>query len=77
METFKEGLRCQDIHGGLRGVDPNSAAIAPLEDTRIVGMAATLASTIRGQEIIRDAQTLKAVAGGRPFTPSHGGHPCP
>jgi hypothetical protein len=62
MQYFEQGLRCQDIHSGLRAIDPNSPALASLDDTRMVGMAATLASTIRGQDVIRDAQTLKVVA---------------
>lgn len=62
MQRFEQGLRCQDIHSGLRAIDPNSPALAPLDDTRMVGMAATLAATIRGQDVIRDAQTLKVVA---------------
>lgn len=62
MERFEQGLRCQDIHAGLRAVDPNSPALARLDDTRMVGMAASLAASIRGQDVIRDAQTLKMVA---------------
>lgn len=62
MEKFEQGLRCQDIHAGLRAVDPNSSALGRLDDTRMVGMAASLAAAIRGQDVIRDAQTLKMVA---------------
>ena len=62
MENFKKGLRCQDVHAGLRGVDPNSAPIAGLSDTRIVGMAASVATVIRGRDVIPDAQVLKIVA---------------
>jgi hypothetical protein len=62
MKPFETGLRCQDVHAGLRGVDPNSAPLAHLEDTRLVGMAASLAAAIRGQDIVRDAQALKVVA---------------
>lgn len=62
MEIFEEGLRCQDVHAGLRGVDPNSAPLAHLVDTRLVGMAGTLAAFIRGRDVIKDAQTLKMVA---------------
>lgn len=50
LQDFQAGLRCHDVHVGLRNVDPNSATAAPLADTRMVGMAASLASTIRGQE---------------------------
>jgi len=62
MEKFENGLRCQDIHAGLRAVDPNSSALGRLDDTRMVGMAASLAVAVRGQDVIRDAQTLKMVA---------------
>lgn len=57
-DDLEAGLRCQDIHAGLRNVDPNSAALAPLADTRVVGMAASLASLLRGQDIVPDAEAL-------------------
>lgn len=60
-EDFKAGLRCYDVHTGLRNVDPNSATLAPLADTRAVGMAAGLASLIRGQDVIADAESLKTI----------------
>jgi len=62
VKKFERGLRCQDVHAGLRTVDSNSALLAQLEDTRVVGMAASLAATIRGQDVIQDAQLLKVVA---------------
>ncbi len=62
MKLFDEGLRCQDVHAGLRNVDPASGVLRPLMDTRLVGMAATLASLIRGQDVIADASALQAVA---------------
>lgn len=62
MELFDEGLRCQDVHAGLRNVDPNSGALTPLADTQLIGMAASLAALIRGQDVIDDAQALRAVA---------------
>lgn len=62
MEDFKAGLRCHDVHTGLRNVDPNSATLVPLEDTRLVGMAAGLAALIRGQDVITDAEALKTIA---------------
>jgi hypothetical protein len=62
MERFDEGLRCQDVHAGLRNVDPASGVLRPLMDTRLVGMAATLASLIRGQDVIADASAVQAVA---------------
>lgn len=62
LEPFAQGLRCQDVHSGLRNVDPNSPLLAPLADTRVVGMAATLAGLVRGRDVVDDAQALKAVA---------------
>jgi hypothetical protein len=62
VETFQQGLRCQDVHSGLRNVDPNSPLLGPLTDTRVVGMAATLAGLIRGRDVITDAQSLAMVA---------------
>src|SRR2546421_5716443 len=62
MEPFDEGLRCQDVHAGLRNVDPNSGSLTPLAETQLIGMAASLAALIRGQDVIADAQALRAVA---------------
>lgn len=62
MENFTEGLRCQDVHSGLRNVDPNSPTLVPLSDTRLVGMAASLAGLIRGRDVITDAQALLMIA---------------
>jgi hypothetical protein len=62
VDTFDKGLRCQDVHSGLRNVDPNSPLLAPLADTRVVGMAATIAGLIRGRDVITDAQALKVIA---------------
>lgn len=62
MYPFDEGLRCQDVHAGLRNVDPNSGTLTPLAETQLIGMAASLAALIRGQDVIDDAQALRAVA---------------
>lgn len=61
LQNFQAGLRCHDVHAGLRNVDPNSATLAPLADTRMVGMAASLASLIRGQDVVSDGEALKTV----------------
>jgi hypothetical protein len=61
LRDFQAGLRCHDVHAGLRNVDPNSSALAPLADTRMVGMAASLASLIRGQDVVSDAEALKTI----------------
>ncbi|MCI4657132.1 hypothetical protein [Cryobacterium zhongshanensis] len=61
MKNFQAGLRCHDVHSGLRNVDPNGATLTPLADTRVVGMAASLASLVRGQDVIQDADSLKAI----------------
>ena len=62
MDLFDEGLRCQDVHAGLRNVDPHSGSLTPLADTQLIGMAASLAALVRGQDVIADAQALRAVA---------------
>ena len=62
LPDFKAGLRCGDVHAGLRNVDPNSSTLIPLADTRVVGMAASLASLVRGQDVIADAEALKTIA---------------
>lgn len=56
------GLRCQDVHSGLRNVDPHSPALGPLADTRVIGMAATVAGLIRGRDVVADAQSLSVIA---------------
>jgi len=61
LGAFKTGLRCHDVHTGLRNVDPNSASLTPLADTRMFGMAASLASLVRGQDVISDAEALKTI----------------
>lgn len=62
MNAFDEGLRCQDVHSGLRNLDPNSPVLAPLTETQKIGMAAGLASLIKGQDVVPDAQALRTVA---------------
>jgi hypothetical protein len=62
VDDFDKGLRCQDVHSGLRNIDPNSPLLAPLADTRVVGMAATIAGLIRGRDVITDAQALATTA---------------
>jgi hypothetical protein len=61
LADFKAGLRCADVHAGLRYVDPNSSTLTPLADTRIVGMAANLASLVRGQDVIAEVEALKTI----------------
>lgn len=56
------GLRAQDVHSGLRNIDPNAPLLGPLNDTRVIGMAATLAGLIRGRDVVEDAQALMQVA---------------
>lgn len=62
LERFKKGLRSQDVHTGLRNVDPNSGLVVQyMETTRLIGMAASLALTIKGQDVIEDAESLKVI----------------
>lgn len=62
LDSFDEGLRCQDVHSGLRNLDPSSPLLAPLNETRLVGMAATTAGLIRGRDVVTDADALMQVA---------------
>ena len=62
LTDFTHGLRCQDVHSGLRNVEANSPLLTPLFDTRVVGMAATIAGLIRGRDVVTDAQALSTVA---------------
>jgi hypothetical protein len=58
-------LRAHDIHQGLQvaNVDRNSGLVGrELEATQVVGMAAALATAIKGLDVIKQAQHLKAVA---------------
>jgi hypothetical protein len=56
MEQYVEGLRCQDVHAGLRTVDPNSPGLIQLKTTRLVGMAADVAAFIRNRQLIDDVK---------------------
>jgi hypothetical protein len=63
MRPAARALRAHDIHQGLHEVDRDSAVIAAhLEATELVGMAAAVASWIKGHDVIADAQALKHVA---------------
>ncbi|MER6754968.1 hypothetical protein ABT235_12415 [Micromonospora echinofusca] len=62
MEQYVEGLRCQDVHAGLRTVDPNSPGLIPLKTTRLVGMAADVAALVRDRQLIADVSALETVA---------------
>lgn len=43
-------------------IDPNSADLTQIKDTRLIGMAASLATTIRGQDVVHDATALEKIA---------------
>ncbi|WP_331765285.1 hypothetical protein OG747_52490 (plasmid) [Streptomyces sp. NBC_01384] len=62
MENYEAGLRSQDVHQGLRNMDPHSPALVPLTKTRLVGSAADVASLIRGREVIQDVSALQVIA---------------
>jgi len=62
VDKFDEGLRCQDVHAGLRNVNPNSGVLVPLAGTQMIGMAASVAALVRGLDVVSDAQALRAVA---------------
>jgi hypothetical protein len=63
LEPAQRALRAHDIHQGLHVVDRNVGLVgSELETTQLVGMAAALASAIKGQEVVASAQDLKTVA---------------
>lgn len=63
LRPAQQALRAHDIHQGLHIVDRTVGLVAAeLETTQLVGMAAALASAIKGQEVIKHAVDLKTVA---------------
>jgi hypothetical protein len=62
METFYEGLRCQDVTLGLRHLDQNEQDLRLVRNTHYVGMAADLAGLIRGRAVIDNIDALEVVA---------------
>lgn len=56
-------LRAHDVHQGLHDVDRNVGLVgSELETTQLVGMAAALATSVKGREVVDDAVALKTVA---------------
>lgn len=62
MKDISAGLRCQDVHIAVGEIDPNSANLTEIKDTRLIGMAASLATAIRGQDVVSDATSLEMIA---------------
>ncbi|MEU4507372.1 hypothetical protein [Streptomyces sp. NPDC024089] len=62
MDDYVAGLRSQDVHQGLRNMDPHSPALVSLTKTRLVGSAADVAALIRGRNIIQDVSALQYIA---------------
>jgi hypothetical protein len=63
MDSRVAGLRAQDIYSGLQTVDQTSGIIAAeLDTTRLTGMAATVASNIKGIDLIKDPKVLTVIA---------------
>jgi hypothetical protein len=63
MDSRVVGLRAQDVYSGLQTVDQTSGIIAAeLGATRLTGMAATVASNIKGIDLIKDPKTLTVIA---------------
>jgi hypothetical protein len=62
MDSFSEGLRCQDVTLGLRELHQASAQLRLVNNTQIVGMAADLAGLIRGRDVIEKIDSLEIVA---------------
>jgi hypothetical protein len=63
MDSRIVGLRAQDVYSGLQTVDQTSGLIAAeLGNTRLTGMAATVAANIRGVDVIKDFRVLMVIA---------------
>lgn len=62
VDTYTEGLRCQDVNTGLRNFDATSPLLTPVRRTRSVGMAADLAGLVRDRELISNIDALETVA---------------
>ena len=63
MDSKIVGLRTQDVYSGLQTVDQTSGLIAAeLDTTRLTGMAATVASNIKGIDLIQDPKILTLIA---------------
>jgi hypothetical protein len=63
MDSRIAGLRAQDVYSGLQTVDQTSGIIAAeLNATRLTGMAATVASNIKGIDLIKDPKVLTVIA---------------
>lgn len=63
LPSAHRALRAHDIHQGLHQVDRNIGLVgAELKTTQFVGMAAALATAIKGQDVVEDAVALETVA---------------
>ncbi len=63
MDSRVVGLRAQDVYSGLQTVDQTSGIIAAeLDATRLTGMAATVASNIKGIDLIKEPKVLTVIA---------------
>lgn len=56
------GLRAYDTAIGFRNLDDRNAILADFSSTHTIGMAAVLAGAIKGQDVIKDARSLKRLA---------------
>lgn len=70
VDSYTQGLRCQDVNAGVRNFDAASPVLTPVKKTRLVGMAADLAALVRGTEIISDMAALESVAAAELDIPS-------
>lgn len=63
LESRLVGLRSQDVYGGLQTVDQTSGLVAgELNATRLTGMAATIASNIKGVDVVDNIKALTVIA---------------
>jgi len=70
VDNYTAGLRCQDVNAGLRTFDSASGRLTPVKKTRLVGMAADLASLVRDRDLISDMEALETVAASELDIPS-------
>lgn len=62
MSASQISLRSYDIALGFRNVDERSGALSDCSGTHITGMAAILAGTVKGRDIVKDGRKFKQLA---------------
>lgn len=63
LNQSRRALRAHDVHHGLREVDRDRGLVgSELRATQAVGMAAALATAIKGQDVVAEARAMRDVA---------------